>query len=81
MLTFLAKFLSDVCQKSQCDMRHLSFTKLAKSMWKTSQLLGTIVVWSTRVKPGNTFVGELAAVVLLKNSINPNQSMLKLTYL
>ena len=37
------------------------------SMWKSSQLLGKIVVWSTGVrKPGNTFVGELAAVVLLR---------------
>ena len=36
----------------------------AKSMWKSSQLLGKIVVWSTGVrKPGNAWVGELAAVI------------------
>ena len=58
-----ANFLSDDWQKS---MRHASFVfhQWAKSMWKSSQLLGKIVVWSTGVrKPGNAWVGELVAVI------------------
>ena len=40
-----------------------------QSMWKTSQLLGETVVWSTGVrKPGNTCVGVLAAVIWLKKN-------------
>ena len=37
-------------------------------MWKSSQLLGKYVEWSTGIgKPGNTCAGELAAVIWLKN--------------
>ena len=62
-----ANFLSDDWQKS---LRHASFVfhQWAKSMWKSSQLLGKIVVWSTGVrKPGNIWLGELAAVIWLRN--------------
>ena len=49
-----ANFLSDDSfDKSQCDMRHSSSINGLKSMWKSSQLFGKIVVWSTGVrKPG-----------------------------
>ena len=37
------------------------------SMWKSHQLLGKYVVWSTGVrKPRNIWIGELAAVIWLK---------------
>ena len=47
-------------------------------MWKSSQLFGKCVVCGTGVrKLGNTWVGELAAVIwlkkFLKTALNPNQ--------
>ena len=48
--------LSQLSFRRLTSMRHASFVfhQWAKSMWKSSQLLGKIVVWGTGVrKPGN----------------------------
>ena len=43
-----------------------------QSMWKSSQLLGTYVVWCTGVIiPGNRWIGELAALKIVENGVKP----------
>ena len=68
----LDNILSYVWQKSPWKA---SFV-FHQTMWKSSQLLGKNVVWSTGVrKSGNTWVGELAAVIWLNfffvNGVKP----------
>ena len=47
-----------------------------KSLWKSSQLIGQTVVWSTGVrKPNYTLASELAIMMRLKTALNSNQSI------